>query len=112
MPLKPWHAGRTVGKTLYDGDGPDDMIGVMMTRDLAAQVVAEHNEIASLRAQVAALTVERVRLHDALIQYGAHEPGCDAPYWRISKLPGVECTCGYWAAMDRAWAWEEANRDQ
>jgi len=34
-----WHAGRTVGRTLYRGDGPDDMIGVMDSRLLAELVV-------------------------------------------------------------------------
>lgn len=34
-----WHAGRTVGRTVYQGDGPDDMIGVMDTRELAEIVV-------------------------------------------------------------------------
>jgi hypothetical protein len=34
-----WHTGRTVGRTLYCGDGPDDMIGTMDTRMLAEMVV-------------------------------------------------------------------------
>lgn len=46
---KLWHAGRTVGRTIYQGDGPDDMIGTMDSRELAAHVVALHN--AALRAQ-------------------------------------------------------------
>jgi hypothetical protein len=25
-----WHTGRTVGVTLYQGDGPADMVGVMV----------------------------------------------------------------------------------
>jgi len=33
------HAGRTVGRTLYSGDGPDDLIGVMDSRELAELVV-------------------------------------------------------------------------
>lgn len=39
----PWHAGRTTGRALYDGDGPDDLIGVMDTRELAAVVVVAVN---------------------------------------------------------------------
>ncbi len=35
----PWHAGRTVGRTLYCGDGPDDLIGTMDNRELAELVV-------------------------------------------------------------------------
>jgi hypothetical protein len=50
----PWHAGRTVGRTLYQGDGPDDLIGVMDNRELAAQVVAEHNAAPRLQVVVAA----------------------------------------------------------
>lgn len=38
----PWHAGRTVGRTLYHGDGPDDLIGVMDSRALAELVVLLH----------------------------------------------------------------------
>lgn len=34
-----WHAGRTVGRTLYHGDGPDDLIGVMDNRLLAELVI-------------------------------------------------------------------------
>lgn len=37
-----WHAGRTVGRTLYHGDGPDDLLGVMDTRMLAELVVLMH----------------------------------------------------------------------
>ena len=39
----PWHAGRTTGRALYDGDGPDDLIGVMDSRELAAVVVVAVN---------------------------------------------------------------------
>lgn len=38
-----WHVGRTVGRTIYQGDGPDDLIGIMDTRELAALVVAAVN---------------------------------------------------------------------
>lgn len=41
----PWHAGRTTGRALYDGDGPDDLIGVMDTRELAAAVVEAVNAV-------------------------------------------------------------------
>lgn len=34
-----WHTGRTVGRTVYCGDGPDDLIGIMDTRNLAELVV-------------------------------------------------------------------------
>ncbi len=44
-----WHAGRTVGRTLYKGDGPDDLIGVMDSRELAAYVVVAVNERARVR---------------------------------------------------------------
>jgi hypothetical protein len=37
-----WHAGRTVGRTLYHGDGPDDLLGYMDTRNLAELVVLLH----------------------------------------------------------------------
>ncbi len=37
-----WHAGRTVGRTLYHGDGPDDLLGMMDTRGLAELVVLLH----------------------------------------------------------------------
>lgn len=37
-----WHAGRTVGRTIYIGDGPDDMVGIMDTRQLAELVVLAH----------------------------------------------------------------------
>jgi hypothetical protein len=37
-----WHAGRTVGRTLYTGDGPDDLIGIVDTRALAELVVLLH----------------------------------------------------------------------
>jgi hypothetical protein len=38
-----WHTGRTVGRTIYSGDGPDDLIGVMDTREIAAHIVRLHN---------------------------------------------------------------------
>ena len=38
-----WHAGRTVGRTLYRGDGPDDCIGLMDSRALADLVVVAVN---------------------------------------------------------------------
>jgi hypothetical protein len=43
-----WHTGRTVGVTLYQGDGPSDMVGVMVGShdaacDLARRVVAAVN---------------------------------------------------------------------
>lgn len=37
-----WHAGRTVGRTLYCGEGRDDLIGVMDSRQLADLVVLCH----------------------------------------------------------------------
>lgn len=46
---QPWRVGRHVGRTVYamGGDGPsrddDVLIGVMDTRELAAEAVAAHN---------------------------------------------------------------------
>jgi hypothetical protein len=45
-----WHTGRTVGVTLYQGDGPADMVGVMVgphaeACDLARRVVGSVNEM-------------------------------------------------------------------
>jgi len=34
---KPWRVGRKVGRTIYDAD--DNLIGMMDTRELAAEVV-------------------------------------------------------------------------
>lgn len=48
----PWHAGRTVGRTIYDGDGPDDLIGVMDSRLLAEFVAHAPNDIKRLIAEV------------------------------------------------------------
>jgi hypothetical protein len=54
--IRPWHAGRTVGRTLYQGDGSDDLVGVMDTRELAALVVRAVNShealIAALEASI------------------------------------------------------------
>lgn len=47
-----WHAGRTVGRTLYRGDGPEDLIGVMDSRELAALVVTAVNVCRSLLAKL------------------------------------------------------------
>lgn len=35
-----WRVGKTVGRTIYKGDGPDDLIGVMDTRKDAEFVAA------------------------------------------------------------------------
>jgi hypothetical protein len=35
-----WHTGRTVGVTLYQGDGPADMVGVMVGPHAEACVLA------------------------------------------------------------------------
>lgn len=48
LPGRPWHAGRTVGRTVYKGDGPDDMIGVMDTRDYAGFVACMRNLLPEL----------------------------------------------------------------
>lgn len=43
-----WHVGRTVGRTLYQGDGPDDLVGIMDTRRLATFVVVACNHYPAL----------------------------------------------------------------
>lgn len=48
IPARPWHAGRTVGRTVYRGDGPDDLIGVMDKRDYAAFVCCMRNLLPDL----------------------------------------------------------------
>lgn len=37
--MKRLHAGRKVGRTIYDGESDDSLIGMMDSRDLAALVV-------------------------------------------------------------------------
>lgn len=41
----PWRVGRKVGRTIYVvyGPGEEDLIGVMDSRELAAEAVAAHN---------------------------------------------------------------------
>lgn len=46
-----WRVGSTVGRTIYCGNGPDDLIGVMDTREDAAFVVACVNAFAALEAE-------------------------------------------------------------
>ena len=58
VPERPWHAGRTVGRTVYDGDGPDDLIGVMDTRYLADCVITAHNILPALLARVRELEAQ------------------------------------------------------
>ncbi len=48
LPGRPWHRGRTVGRTVYKGEGPDDMIGVMDTRDYAGFVACMRNMLPEL----------------------------------------------------------------
>jgi hypothetical protein len=48
----PWHAGRQVGRTIYCGDGPDDLIGIMDTRELADFVAHAPEDIGRLIAEV------------------------------------------------------------
>lgn len=40
-----WHVGSKVGRTIYKGAGPDDLIGVLDTREDAAFTVAVHEMI-------------------------------------------------------------------
>src|SRR5438045_303448 len=59
--MSPWHVGRTVGVTLYKGDAPDDLVGVMVgphveACELAEEVVLAVNimrDPAALRALLA-----------------------------------------------------------
>jgi len=62
-----WRVGRSLGRTIYRqvGDEPskdDEFVGVMDTRELAAQVVDALNGLAdyraALRAEVESLVVE------------------------------------------------------
>lgn len=47
-PNHPWHAGRRHGRTLYFGEGPDDGVGYMDTRDLATYIVTARNLVLRL----------------------------------------------------------------
>ena len=71
-----WHTGRTVGVTLYKGDGPADLVGVM---------VGPHDEACALAQQV----VRAVNAHADLLD--ACEAFC--AYWDEANprvgLPGV-----------------------
>lgn len=52
------HAGRTVGRTLYVGDGPDDLIGIVDTREQAEYIVAACNAFIDLVLEVTMLKEE------------------------------------------------------
>ena len=54
IPPAPWHAGRTTGRQLYKGDGPDDGIGFMDNRALGEYVAAARNALPALVAEVRA----------------------------------------------------------
>lgn len=87
IPAAPWHAGRTVGRTLYQGDGPDDLIGIMDSRELAAFVALARNHLPRLLA-VARLVqpyMDAVNGYmDALLAYRANPVPDDALWsaWR------------------------------
>ena len=52
LPPPPWHNGRTVGRTVYKGEGgAEDMIGVMDTPDLAEFVCLARNLLPGLLAR-------------------------------------------------------------
>lgn len=68
-----WHVGRTVGRTLYKGDGPADMVGVMVgphdeACERAQQVVRVMNEHTAVISLLEALLM-------ALDGPGAHHDG-------------------------------------
>lgn len=51
------HAGRTVGRTLYQGDGVDDLIGIVDTRGQARYIVMAVNAFPELVAEVRVLRI-------------------------------------------------------
>jgi len=57
--LPPIRVGLNVGRTLYKGDGPDDLIGVMDTRELAAFVAFARTALPLLAQRVLELEQER-----------------------------------------------------
>lgn len=48
LPHRHWHAGRTVGRTVYVGNGPNDLIGTMDQRGYASFVVLMRNLLPEL----------------------------------------------------------------
>jgi hypothetical protein len=56
----PWHAGRTVGRTIYHGEGPDDLIGIMDSRPLADFVANAPDDITYLLGRVRELEAEKI----------------------------------------------------
>jgi len=61
-PPPPWHAGRTVGRTVYMGDGRGDLIGVMDSRALAEFVAAARADIPALVTEVRELREYKERV--------------------------------------------------
>jgi chromosome segregation ATPase len=101
----PWHAGRTVGKTLYNGDGPDDMVGVMMTRELAALVVERVNGYAALQEEVSRFEMERKLWDDHIEQAeAAHDQAqAEAARWRARHAEAVDMARDY-DTRSQTWA--------
>jgi hypothetical protein len=67
---------------------------------ISAALVAAAIDVIETARHVRELRQHCAELSAALVQYGDHEPGCNAPYWRVTASTEA-CTCGYWAAMDR-----------
>lgn len=95
LPSESWHAGRTVGRTLYKGDGPDDMIGIMDTRDLTAFVASAPDAIRWLLAE---LQRTRAGLRQALVMLRNaerifHDNGCNFTYTQRQCQHAAEGGC-------------------
>lgn len=75
-----WRVGSKVGRTIYKGHGPDDLIGVMDTRELAASVVFARNDARWLCAELKKARAMLRRLewegHVSFGVAGEGAPGC------------------------------------
>lgn len=68
LPPPPWHAGRTVGRTLYVGDGPDDCIGLLDSRHLSESLAYLRNQAPAILAEVQRQRAEIARMRQALLR--------------------------------------------